>query len=575
MPTSAPPLQLTLEPGTRLDRYELLCVLAHGGMANVWLARVQGKMGFERLFAVKTILPNVADDASFKTMFLDEARIASRIEHPNVVHMVDVGESNGTPYLVMDLVDGEPLHKLPRACEKLNQRIPLGVILRILSDACHGLHAAHELKDAEGQPLGVVHRDMSPQNILLSAAGVSKVIDFGVAKARDRSTGQTTVGTLKGKISFMPREQALGQEVDRRADTWALGAVLYYLLSGRPPFKGEHQLATLQQAMNGAAIPPLSNALPLSLRMAVTRSLAHEPGQRFQTALEMGEALEGLMRKLGVVTTHAEVGAFVRQTLGDRFEARRALVQSALGEAANREAARKALTVPRDTDSEESSNNSHSSGLVAVPTSVMAHPAAPSAPGSQPSMPTSNPHLMNPSLISSPGLEDSALRQPSYDPANMPSTGATFVAQAAMMPASRRLLPAIIAAAGILAVVGGILIAVSMRSSPKAGAAAAKAAESLPAVDTPLNVTLPSGPATGVPGGEPAPSAGAGASASAAASNKGAPNARPNGPGAPVAFVPPPQQPARPPTQGAPAAQPPPAGQPPAKPPPKKEDYGF
>ena len=145
--SSAPPAQVTLEPGTRLDRYELLCVLAHGGMANVWLARVQGKLGFQKLFAVKTILPNVADDAVFKTMFLDEARIASRIEHPNVVHMIDVGESSKVAYLVMDLVEGEPLQKLPRACEKLKEKLPLGIVLRILADACHGLHAAHQLCD--------------------------------------------------------------------------------------------------------------------------------------------------------------------------------------------------------------------------------------------------------------------------------------------------------------------------------------------------------------------------------------------------------------------------------------------
>src|SRR5215212_5511603 len=149
MSSSRPPPHaqrpLAIEPGTRLDRYELLCVLAHGGMANVWLARVQGKAGFEKLYAVKTILPNVADDPTFKDMFLDEARIASRITHPNVVHMVDVGEFHGTPYLVMDLVEGEPLYKLPRACEKRGTRMPLGVVLRILADACHGLHGAHEL----------------------------------------------------------------------------------------------------------------------------------------------------------------------------------------------------------------------------------------------------------------------------------------------------------------------------------------------------------------------------------------------------------------------------------------------
>ncbi len=336
----------------------------------MWLARVQGKMGFERLFAVKTILPTVADDPSFKTMFLDEARIASRIEHPNVVHMVDVGESSGVPYLVMDLVEGEPLQKLPRACEKLGQRIPIGVLLRILADACHGLHAAHELRDESGALLDVVHRDMSPQNILVSSSGVSKVIDFGVAKARDRSTSQTSAGTLKGKVSYMPREQALGQHVDRRTDIWALGAVLYYLLEGRPPYKEAEQLGTLQLAMSGAPIPPLPPTLPMSLRAAVAKALAHDPAQRFQTAAEMGEALEVMMRKLGVVTTHAEVGAFVQRTLGEKLVARKKLVANALAEAGNRLRVRTELMIPVDLEVGDGSH-SHDGKLVALPTDIL------------------------------------------------------------------------------------------------------------------------------------------------------------------------------------------------------------
>lgn len=455
MGSSAPPAQVTLEPGTRLDRYELLCVLAHGGMANVWLARVQGKLGFQKLFAVKTILPNVADDAAFKTMFLDEARIASRIEHPNVVHMIDVGEAAKVAYLVMDLVEGEPLHKLPRACEKLGQRIPLGVVLRILADACHGLHAAHELRDDSGQLLNVVHRDMSPSNILVAASGVAKVIDFGVAKARDRSTGQTTVGTLKGKISYMPREQALGQDVDRRADTWALGAVLYYLLAGRPPYKEEQQLATLQLAMNGAPIPPLPVTLPLSLRTAVNRALAHEPSQRYQTAAEMGEALEQLMRKLGVVTTHTQVGQFVQQVLGEKLESRKQLVASALAEAANRERARSALTAASVGGDGADESGSHNQALIAVPTAMI---SVPRLDGSEP-------------ITGSGPLVVGGLQEHKTDP----STGAAFVSGTMEAP-KRKLLPALVAGTGLLALVGVALIAFSVRAGRQADAAKAAAA---------------------------------------------------------------------------------------------------
>jgi eukaryotic-like serine/threonine-protein kinase len=432
--SSAPPPQSMIEPGSRLDRYELLCVLAHGGMANVWLARVQGKLGFNKFFAVKTILPNVAEDPAFKDMFLDEARIASRIEHPNVVHISDVGEFANVPYLVMDLVEGEPLYKLPRACEKANTRLPLGIVLRILADACHGLHAAHELRDDAGNLLNVVHRDMSPQNILVSTSGVSKVIDFGVAKARDRATAQTSAGTLKGKISYMPREQALGKDVDRRADTWALGAVLYYLLAGRPPYKEDNQLATLQLVMNGAPIPALPAPIPMSLRTLVMRALAHEPAQRFQTAAEMGTALEELMRKLSISTTHANVAQFVNKVLGDKLESRKALITSAVNEASNRERVREALiNVPVDLESGDD-QGSLQEGLVAIPTAIISAPRLDSSP------------------------DDSHPRP------NETSTAGTFVAPTEMMqpkPKWPLVLGAVVATLGI---VGVVLVGVSLRS---------------------------------------------------------------------------------------------------------------
>jgi serine/threonine-protein kinase len=454
MSLGAPDAQPTmLEPGMRLDRYELLCVLAHGGMANVWLARAQGKMGFAKLFAIKTILPGVAEEQSFKDMFLDEARIASRIEHPNVVHILDVGEALGVPYLVMDLVEGEPLYKLPRACEKMGLKMPLGVCLRILADACHGLHAAHELRDDAGVLLGVVHRDMSPQNILVSSAGVSKVIDFGVAKARDRATAQTSAGTLKGKINYMPREQARGQEVDRRADTWSLGAVLYYLLVGRPPYKEDTQLATLQLAMNAAPIPPLPVTIPMSLRATVTRALAHEPAQRFQTAADMGDALETLMRKLHVVTTHSEVGAFVHKVLGEKLDARKQLITSAMAEASYRERVREALTVPIEIDTSDDDGASLQQGIVAMPSIVSSMPPPI---GSQPR-----------------ALDEISQRREG-------STVDTFVTRPMPPPAGRW--PIVVAAVmGVLAIVGAMLLGYSLKGRSITATAAAATAAPVPA----------------------------------------------------------------------------------------------
>jgi serine/threonine-protein kinase len=326
-----------LEPGARLDRYELLCLLAQGGMANVWLARTAAGRGARKLFAIKTILPHAADDPAFKAMFLDEARIASRIQHANVIRMVEVGEHNSTPYQVMDLVEGQPLHRLVRTCERLNRKMPLGIQLRVLADACQGLHAAHEVSDENGRPLQIVHRDVSPQNILLATNGVAKIIDFGVAKAIDRSADKTNAGTLKGKVNYMPHEQASGRDVDRRTDTWALGAVLYWMLVGRAPYKEETELATLKRAMRAPPIPPLPDAIPLPLNRLVMRALAREPGDRFQTAAEMGEAIEGLTQSLGIAMSHDDVGQFLCHVMVEELDAQRQRVRHAITEATKRD----------------------------------------------------------------------------------------------------------------------------------------------------------------------------------------------------------------------------------------------
>ena len=191
-----------LQPGSRLDRYELLCPLAYGGMASVWLARFGGRRGFERLVVVKMILPQYASDPRFQEMFFDEARIASRIEHSNVARILDVGEQDeNTAYIVMEWVDGDSLSKIDRAAEVKKQRVPPGIALRICADAAAGLHAAHILEERDGTALGVVHRDVSPQNILVSNAGTTVLIDFGVAKARATTGARRTPSRSSARTS--------------------------------------------------------------------------------------------------------------------------------------------------------------------------------------------------------------------------------------------------------------------------------------------------------------------------------------------------------------------------------------
>jgi serine/threonine-protein kinase len=334
---SAIPQQAHLVPGYRLDgRYELLYPYAQGGMATVWVARVQGKHGFEKLVAVKTILPNLAVDQEFRTMFLDEASIASRIRHPNVADIVDLGEEANTLYMVLEWVNGDSWAKLYGAVEKVGQPFPVNLLLRIAADACAGLHAAHELCDDMGAPLNVVHRDVSPQNILITIAGVTKVIDFGIAKALDRVSENTKTGMIKGKAQYTSPEQVKGHAVDRRADIWAVGTMLYQYLSGRLPYEGKNDLATLKNLAAARPPPPLPPSVPPRVASVVMTALGGSPEARYPTALDMQRALEAVMPQ---PTTPTDVAAFMAQHLSERMEMRRTDLAEALAEAEQRSGA--------------------------------------------------------------------------------------------------------------------------------------------------------------------------------------------------------------------------------------------
>ena len=326
-----------LQPGYRLDRYELLCPLAYGGMASVWLARFGGRLGFERMVVIKMILPQYSQDPRFQEMFLDEARIASRIEHSNVARILDVGELADNYYIVMEWVDGDSLSKVLRTAEQRKQRIPSGIAMRIIADAAAGLHAAHELRDRDGTHLGVVHRDVSPQNILIANSGATTIIAFGVAKARDRVSQETSAGQLKGKIRYMAPEQALGRNIDHRADVWALGAMLYEMFTGNPPYDGPNEVATLHKLTSGQRPSPMPPSVPEVVRAVIERALAYEPEDRFSSALELNLALEGAMVEINEPTTAAVVAHYTGQLLADRKAARKRAVDAALDNARRRE----------------------------------------------------------------------------------------------------------------------------------------------------------------------------------------------------------------------------------------------
>jgi serine/threonine protein kinase len=320
-------------------------------MASVWLARQHGKHGFEKLVAVKMILPKFAQDPRFERMFLDEAGIASRITHPNVAQILDLGEEHGILYLAMEWVDGDPITQLRRTAEKKDTKVPLGVALRIMADTCSGLHFAHELRDKDDKPLGVVHRDVSQQNILVDALGIPKVIDFGIAKARDRISEETSAGMLKGKIHCMAPEQARGERVDRRADVFAVGAILYHLIAGSPPYLGDNHLATLNLLISGRPPMPLPPHVPAAVREVVARALCHKRDGRYATAADLRDALEAAMSKENLVTTTSGVAAYCREHLADRVERRKKAMAYALSAAGDRAQVAQILEVHTSADS--------------------------------------------------------------------------------------------------------------------------------------------------------------------------------------------------------------------------------
>lgn len=323
--------ELQIGPGHVLGRYELLLPIAAGGMAMVWAARLKGTRGFQKIFAVKTMLPNLVEDDQFEQMFLDEASLASKIRHPNAVEIIDLGEQNGVLFLAMEWIDGVPLHQVMKVAKR-HGGVPVTVAVRIVMQACAGLHAAHELTDVKGRSLGLVHRDISPQNILVTYDGVAKVVDFGVAKATALGGGTTRAGQVKGKIGYMAPEQGRGEAIDRRADVFAMGIVLYALTTGRHPFRREADAATLFAITSAdPVVPPrqIVPTYPATLERVVLKALEKDREKRFASAREL---LHELDRALPLHTrgSDEEIGAFVTGLFAEQRQASRVALADAL-----------------------------------------------------------------------------------------------------------------------------------------------------------------------------------------------------------------------------------------------------
>ncbi|HEY1955171.1 MAG TPA: serine/threonine-protein kinase [Polyangiaceae bacterium] len=276
-----------------VGRYALYGELASGGMATVHIGRLLGPVGFARTVAIKRLHPQYAKDPEFVSMFLDEARLAARIQHPNVCATLDVVATQGELFLVMEYLQGETLSRMIRAVRARAELIDPRIAVSVLAQTLYGLHAAHEAKSERGEALTIVHRDISPQNVLVGRDGVSKVLDFGVAKAAGRFH-TTREGNVKGKLPYMSPEQLRGQPVDRQTDIYAAAVCLWETLTGRKLFKGDNEGSVLEQVLFGAIDPPSrwAPSIPPNLDALVMRGLERDKTKRFQTAREFALSLE-------------------------------------------------------------------------------------------------------------------------------------------------------------------------------------------------------------------------------------------------------------------------------------------
>lgn len=319
------------QQGQNVGRYRLVERLAVGGMAEVFLASERGgELGLDRLVVVKRILPHLADEPTFEDMFLREARIVAKIRHPNVVQIFELGRSGGFPFIAMEYVPGSTLKQLVSAARRADTRLPIGAVLHLASQACAGAHAAHELRDRDGKPYGLVHRDISPHNLMVDDNGHVKLLDFGIAKADGME--QTRTGLLKGKISYMSPEQCRQDPVDRRSDVFALGVVTWELLVGEKPFRGNSELATMQAIVTGA-VPPLHEArpdVPMALSEAVHRALSLNVRDRQPSAEVFREEMRDAVRGTTFHPDADSAARLVRTLLGDRHERRARAVESAM-----------------------------------------------------------------------------------------------------------------------------------------------------------------------------------------------------------------------------------------------------
>jgi TonB family protein len=315
-PAPAPPPVEEEEPtdGTRFGQYVLIEKIATGGMAEVWKARMRGVEGFQKIVAIKKILPHLSDNREFIEMFIDEAKLAAQLNHNNIIHIYDLGKIQNSYYIAMEYVDGFDLKTILKNAQERDLPLSVELSLFMASKVAAALDYAHRKRDFENRDMGLVHRDVSPQNVLISQEGDIKLCDFGIAKAASKAS-QTQAGALKGKLQYMSPEQAWGKAIDRRSDIFALGTVLFEMLANRKLFTGENEMSILEQVREAKVELPskFNEEVTPEIDRIVLKSLAKEPGDRYQTAAEMARDLDAVLYEFKPTPTSADLAIYMHR----------------------------------------------------------------------------------------------------------------------------------------------------------------------------------------------------------------------------------------------------------------------
>jgi serine/threonine-protein kinase len=501
-----------------VGRYVIYGEIAQGGMATVHLGRLRGAAGFTRIVAIKKLHAQFAKDPEFVRMFTDEARLAARVRHPNVVPTLDVVSQDGELFLVMEYVHGETLARLIVHSRRAGSRVPPAVACSILCGALHGLHAAHEAVSAQGEPLNIVHRDVSPQNILVGTDGIARVLDFGIAKAAGRMH-QTEAGVVKGKMGYMSPEQLYGERLDRRTDTYAAGVVLWESLVCDRLFAGPGDEPALAKMLSTEVQPPSRRVPGVSpaLDTVVLRAVDRDRGRRFATALEMALALERATQP----ATPSEVGAWVLACAGEAIAPRARLIASLEKQAEESEAMDSSLGANaidgQPAYAPPPAAASAPAPAIAEPVTALSPAASASAGGAvsgafgQPASTTS----VSPRFAGG----TSPLASPLSDPLpNMEGPTTSTSAATTVMPRDLAAAPAeprrgrsVVVIAGAVGLAAGLFAAVALlRTGP--------ASSTAPRSGDPEKEALAAAPVASAPAAQPSPSADPSADPSAAPS---------------------------------------------------------